>query len=91
MRGGREEIRLSAISLAGSLGFAMGYSQLKLASIFVSTTTRALHTNPYSSIAHVHSLMLYSVSHSRPRSEVADLDSRSGVLTASWLDSEGVD
>ena len=28
-------------------------------------------------------------SHARPRNKVVDLDSRSGVLTASWLDSEG--
>jgi hypothetical protein len=31
----------------------------------------------------------FSVSHARPRNKVGDLDSRSGVLAASWLDSEG--
>jgi len=30
-----------------------------------------------------------AVRHTRPRNKVGDLDSRSGVLTASWLDSEG--
>jgi hypothetical protein len=34
-------------------------------------------------------LGLHTVSHARPRNKVVDLDSRSGVLTASWLDSEG--
>ena len=32
-----------------------------------------------------------SVSHARPRNKVNDLNSRSGVLTALWLDSEGAD
>ena len=32
-----------------------------------------------------------TVSHARPRNKVNDLNSRSGVLTALWLDSEGAD
>ena len=57
---------------------------------FVCAEFDAAHTATQPPPPHV-SRDASTVSHSRPRSEVADLDSRSGVLTASWLDSEGVD
>jgi len=34
-------------------------------------------------------LVSQAVRHARPRNKVGALDSRSGVLAASWLDSEG--